>query len=123
MEPNIASISSAQLLQAVERLSPAELERFAEEFSALRARQVAPVLSADESRLFAVINRALTEAERTRLAALGEKRADEALTPAEHQELLSLQQKLEALHTARLKALADLAALPERVCAAVISRQ
>lgn len=111
MEPNITSVSNPQLAQAVEQLSPAELNRFADEITALRARRNAPVLSTDESALFVTINQTLTEAERTRLAALSESRANETLTPGEHQELLALQQKLEALHAARMKALADLAAL------------
>jgi hypothetical protein len=36
---------------------------------------------------------------------------DETLTPTEHQELLTLQQRLEALHAARMKALSELAKL------------
>jgi len=111
MEPNSTSFPNPQLAQAVERLSAAELNRFADEIAALRARRNAPVLSADESALFAIINQSLTEAERMRLAALSESRANETLTLAEHQELLALQQKLESLHAARMKALADLATL------------
>lgn len=111
MEPNTTSVSNTQLTQAIEQLSAAELNRFADEVAALRARRNAPVLSADESALFTTINQSLSEAERAQLAALSESRADETLTPDEHQKLLALQQKLEALHAARMKALADLAAL------------
>ncbi|MBS1807233.1 MAG: STAS/SEC14 domain-containing protein [Acidobacteria bacterium] len=111
MSQNIQPISSAQLTQVIEQLSLAELDRFADEVTALRARRHAPVLGADESVLFATINQSLSEAERNRLAELGEKRVDETLTPSEHQELLTLQQRLEALHVARMKALAELAKL------------
>jgi hypothetical protein len=111
MEPNIEPVSRSQLVQAVERLSPAEFDHFVDEVTALRARRKAPVLSADESALFAVINQSLPEAERNRLIDLGRQRADETLTDGEHQELLALQRRLEALHTARMKALADLAAI------------
>lgn len=69
------------------------------------------MLSANEIELFAVINQALTEAEFAQLAELGEKRANETLTPTEHQELLALQHKLEALHAARVKALVGMAAI------------
>ena len=110
MEPNLGTTSS-QLVKAAEQLSLAELDHFAEAITALRARRHAPVLSANESKLFGVINQSLSEQERKRLTDLGEKLADETLTPEEHQALLALQQKLEALHAQRMKALAELAAL------------
>ncbi|HLG16466.1 MAG TPA: STAS/SEC14 domain-containing protein [Blastocatellia bacterium] len=109
MEQNIESASRKQLVQAVERLSPAELDDFVDHVAALRARRHAPMLSDDESSLFAVINQALPESDRQRLAELVERRSDEMLTPGEHSELLQLQQRLEALHAARVKALAELA--------------
>ena len=111
MEQDIGSASGKQLVQAVERLSPAELDDFADQVAALRARRHAPMLSDDESSLFAIINQALPESERQRLTQLAERRSDETLTSAEHTELLELQQRLEALHAARIKALAELAQL------------
>ena len=111
MEQNIESASSKQLVQAVERLSPAELDDFVDQVAALRARRHAPMLSDDESSLFVIINQALPESERQRLAELVERRSDETLTPREHSELLEVQQRLEAVHAARVKALADLALL------------
>lgn len=111
MEQSIPPISTTQLFRAAEQLSPEELDTFADEVAALRARRKAPVLTEDESALFALINQSLSEADRERLAELGEKRADETLTSEEHQELLTLQQQLEALHAARIKALAQLAEL------------
>jgi hypothetical protein len=101
-------LSGPELFQAVERLSPAELERLALEVAALRARRNAPVLSTDESPLFGTINRMLPDADRSHLAELGHRR-QEKLSPDEHAELLRLQQRLEALHTARMKALEELA--------------
>jgi hypothetical protein len=56
MESNLQSVSSLQLVQAVEQLSPAELDHFADEVAALRARRHAPMLTEDESALFAIIN-------------------------------------------------------------------
>lgn len=111
MSQNIQPISSTQLTQVIEQLSLAELDRFADEVMALRARRHAPVLSADESALFATINQSLSADEQHRLAELGEKRVDETLIPEEHHELLRLQQRLEALHVKRMKALAELARL------------
>ncbi|HSO76898.1 MAG TPA: hypothetical protein VLU47_18880 [Blastocatellia bacterium] len=80
MEQNLEPDSSKQLVQAVERLSPAELDLFADEVAALRARLHAPVLSGDESALFAVINQALLESDRHRLVELVERRSTETLT-------------------------------------------
>ncbi|MEK6407733.1 MAG: STAS/SEC14 domain-containing protein [Acidobacteriota bacterium] len=111
MEQNIESASSKQLVRAAERLSPAELDRFADEVAALRARLRAPMLAEDESALFSIINQALPEDERQRLADLAERRSNEMLTPGEHSELIELQQHLEAIHAARVKALAELAQL------------
>ena len=69
------------------------------------------MLSGDESALFAVINQAPPESDRQRLAELTERRWNETLTPCEYSELLQLQQRLEVLHAARLKSLAELAQL------------
>jgi hypothetical protein len=104
-------LSGAQLIQAVEDLNPADQDLLLNRIAELRARRNAPVLSRDESALFAEINRTLPEDDRARLAILRQQGQDEVLSPVEHTELLDLQQKLESLHTARMKALAGLAAL------------
>ena len=111
MEQNIESALGKQLVRAAARLSPAELDDFVDQVAALRARRHAPMLSDNESALFTIINQALPESERQRLAELAERRSDETLTPGEHSDLLELQQRLEALHAARVKALAELAQL------------
>ena len=111
MEQDIQSVSASKLVQMAEQLSPAELDRLAHEVATLRARRNAPVLPADESALFATINQRLSETDRQRLADLSERRSREELTIKEHNELLELQQRLEALHARRMKALAQLAQL------------
>lgn len=111
MEQNLERRPPRQLVRAVEQLSPAELDLFADEVTALRARRHAPMLSEDESHLFAIINRALPEADRMRLAELIEGLHNENLISDEHRELLQLQHRLEALHAERVKALARLAQL------------
>jgi hypothetical protein len=104
-------LSGAQLIKAAEELNSAELDLLANEVAALRARRNAPVLSPDESALFAVVNYAMPDRDRNRLSELSQRRGEEMLSPDEHSELLELQQRLEALHTARMKALAELAAM------------
>ncbi len=111
MEQEIQRPSTSKLVQMAEQLSPAELDRLAREVATLSARRRAPLLPADESALFATINQGLPETDRLRLAVLGERRYREELTPEELRELLGLQQRLEALHAARVKALAQLAQL------------
>jgi hypothetical protein len=104
-------LSGAQLIEAVEGLDASDLDRLAIKVAALRARRNPSVLSTDESALFAIINRALPEGDRDRLAQLSRRRREETLTPAEHTQLLELQQRVDALHASRMKALAELAAL------------
>jgi hypothetical protein len=109
MEHRDEQPSSAQLVRAVERLDPAELERFADEVASIRARRRAPLLSVQESALFEIINRALADDDRARLEFLSDRRRQEALTAEEHRELLDLHDRLERLHAARMEALAQLA--------------
>ena len=111
MEQDVQPVSASKLVQMAEQLSSAELDRLAQELATLRARRNAPLLSEDESALFATINQRLSEADRQRLAHLSERRHREELTSTEHCELLELQHPLEELHTSRMKALAQLAQL------------
>ena len=80
------------------------------------------MLWADESALFAVVNQALPEVDRQRLTELSERRSNEVLTPVEQSELLQLQQRVEALHAARLKALAELAQLRDVTLTAIMEQ-
>jgi hypothetical protein len=111
MEEEIQPVSATQLMQLAEQLSSAELGRLAREVTMLNARRKAPVLGNRESALFATINEGLSDRERLRLVELGDLRYAERLTPAQHSELLELQEKLESLHTARIEALGELAQL------------
>ena len=105
-------ISTEQLLQAVERLPGAELDAFAARVNALRARREMPRLPADETELLLQINRAgLEPAQQARFDALVAKRQDEAIGPAELQELIQLTDMVEQHAVARLEALAELARL------------
>ena len=76
-----AEVSPDELLQAVDQLSMADLERFVSRVLALRARRVAPSLPPEEAALLVQINRGLPAELRARLRLLNERSEDEALTP------------------------------------------
>jgi hypothetical protein len=104
-----AEVSRDALLEAVEQLSPPELDQFVAEVLKLRARHGPARLSAIESELLSRINQGLPEGLRGRYAELIARRRDEALTPEEHQELLRLTAQEEGIEGDRLAALAELA--------------
>jgi len=104
-------LSTNKLLEAVERLSLAELQQFLSRVLALQAQRKAPHLSVKESALLAEINQGLPQKVRTRLNQLVSKRRANALTQAEHKELLRLIDQLEEAEARRAKALAQLARL------------
>ncbi len=106
-----AQVSPEELLQAVDQLGMADLERFVSRVLALRARRAAPSLPPEEAALLVQINRGLPAALRARLGTLNEKREDEALTPDEHAELLGLVAQVQALEVERIESLSRLARL------------
>jgi hypothetical protein len=104
-------VSPDELLQAVDQLDTADLERFVSRVLALRARRAAPSVSPEEAALLLQINRGLPAEMRERLGQLNEKSEDEALTPDEHAELLGLVDRIEALEVGRIENLSRLAHL------------
>lgn len=106
-----ARLSPEQILDAVGQMSPDEIASFANRVIELRARRVAPLLSAEESPLLERINRAPSPTQQALLAKLLERRDASALTEAEHAQLIELSDALEMLDTDRLAALAELAGL------------
>lgn len=120
-EPNRGD-SYVRLLEAVERMSPAELDRFAADVLSLRARRIAHVLTPDESVLFERINDAFPQQERERLASLRCRGDDETLSEAEYRELIDLEDRLELLNANRLGALTQLAALRGATLAVVMNQ-
>jgi hypothetical protein len=97
------------LLQAVEQLSLPNLEKLTSQVMSLQAKRKAPCLSADETDLMLKINRRVSPDVQMRFNELVDKRQAEALTPEEHQELLSLTDQLEKADAERMKYLAELA--------------
>jgi hypothetical protein len=104
-----AEVSRDALLEAVEQLSPPELDRFVAEVLELRSRRGPARLGATESELLARINHGFPDGLRGRYAELIARRRDETLTSEEHQELLRLTADAERIEGDRLAALAELA--------------
>jgi hypothetical protein len=106
-----ANLSSAQLLQAVKQLAPAELDQFTHQVLALRAHRQAPHVSAAEAQLLLKINEGLPDPLRQRYDTLIQKRTAGVLTAEELAELVQLGDQVEQREADRLQALVQLAHL------------
>ncbi len=114
--------SPDQLLAAIEQLPWPEMNRLTDRLLTLRAARRAPHLSADETALFARINRVLPAADKARLHELIARREAETLTATEQPELIELTDRLEELHADRVAALATLAQTRGVTLAAVMEQ-
>jgi hypothetical protein len=103
------SPSRESLVKAAERLPINELANLVQDLLSLQARRQAPVLSPSEADLLQQINQGLSPEQQTRYQELIERRLDETLTPAEHQELMRLNQVVEQFNVTRLRSLVMLA--------------
>lgn len=103
-----SQITFQDLLKGVEQLEIKDLEKFVDNVLKIRARKITPSLSKEESTLIKKINKPLPKKLNQRFEVLNQKRQLETLTEMEHQELIEITKKFEALNVARLKALADL---------------
>lgn len=106
-----AQISPDELLQALQQLDRAELERFLSKAVAMRAENRVPSLPKDEAELLRKINQGLPPDVRKRYSELIAKRQSEELTSQEHKELISLTDRVEKLEAERVEYLAELARL------------
>jgi len=101
--------SRKNLVKAAERLPINELANLVQDLLSLQARRQAPVLSPSEAVFLQQINQGLSPEQQARYHALIEKRLDETLTAAEHQELMRLNQVVEQFNVTRLRSLVMLA--------------
>ena len=99
------------IVQAAERLPMNELTNLVQDLLRLQAHRQAPVLPLGEAELLQQINQGLSAEQQKRHEQLIEKRLAETLTPAEHQELMRLNQLVEQLNVTRVKSLISLAQL------------
>lgn len=98
-----------EVLQGLARLETKELEQFVEQVMALQAQRRAPSLPKDETELIQQINRGLPADIRQRYDALNAKLHDETITPQEHEELLTLIDRIELADAERMQRLVALA--------------
>lgn len=103
--------SRENLLQAAERLPTSELTDLIQDLLRLQAQRQAPVLPRSEAELLQQINQGLSSEQQVRYEQLIENRLAETLTPAEHQELMQLNQIVEQQNVARIKNMISLAQL------------
>lgn len=104
-----AQLSTENLLKAVGKLTPKELDEFAIQVLALRAQHYAPSLPKEEAELLVKINEGLPRRTQKRYNELIVKRREEMLTAEEQEELLKLTQESEQLQVKRIEHLNALA--------------
>jgi DNA-binding ferritin-like protein (Dps family) len=104
-------IGLEQLFNGVSQLETVELEKFAEQVNLLLATRKMNRLPEREAELLEAINQGLPEKTQTRYDELQLKLHHEAISTAEHQELLSLIDVVEQASVDRLQYLIELAQL------------
>src|ERR1041384_627223 len=97
-------VSTEELLRAVERLPPQDLEAFVAQVIALRAERNAPHLSREETVLLRQINARLAPDLQLRFHELVTKRQAETIIPDELQELNQITDEIEQHDAQRLAA-------------------
>lgn len=117
----MSAIHAPDLLNAIKKLGPDELDAFIDQALSLR-RPRPKTLSAAETRLLKRINRGLPEALCSRYEELVGKRQKQTLTTDEHRELLKLTHDVESRDADRAAALWELAQL-RRVPLRVLMKQ
>lgn len=100
-----------QLLSGVAQLETADLERFAQQVNLLLAQRKVPSLPQSEAELLQQINQGLPKDTQHRYEELRAKLRAETITPAEHQELLTLVDIVEQADADRLQHLIKLSQL------------
>ncbi len=106
-----SQVSLDELLNGIAQLETPELEHFIAQALTLRAKRIAPSLRHGETRLLQKINRGLPPNVQQRYNELTAKRRAETLTSEEHQELLTLIDRIERADAERVQALTKLAQL------------
>jgi hypothetical protein len=108
------AMSVDELLKAVDDLDATDVEQVFDRVLFVRARHRAPVATPEETALLRQINQGIPPALNDRYEILADKRDNETLTEAEHQELLSICDQVEWIGVHRIEALVKLAEIRQR---------
>ena len=106
-------IDSDELLAGLAQLKTPDLEALLSQANIILAKRKVPNLSAQESELLLKINQGLPEQIQSRYDELRGKLRNEVITSSEHEELLTLIDKVELKGAERLEHLIKLAQLRE----------
>lgn len=106
-----SQVTLDELLSGVAQLETPELESFVVRVPTLRAQRVAPCLPQAEAGLLEQINQGVSPETQQRYDDLTAKRRAETLTSEEHQELLTLIDRIEQADAERARNLSALAQL------------
>lgn len=104
-------LTPQDLRQALAQLDTPELDNLVSELLLIKAQRHAPLLPKEQSALLQKINQGLPSTQQDRFAYLTSRRQAGSLTGDEHDELIRLNQKLEARTIERLQYLVELAQL------------
>jgi hypothetical protein len=107
--PLQATLSTDDLIRAIDQLSPGELDDLVRRVLTLRARRHFRSLPVQEADLLQRINKGLTREQQDRYRALTDRRDARSLTSEEHAELLRLTDQVEQAEADRAAALVELA--------------
>lgn len=102
-------MSLAQILEEVKTYPTPALESLEQSLRIERLRRAGRVLSAEETRLFSIINEPLPDAETLRI--LRAKRDEGTLSAHEQEQLIKLENQREIVWAGKLRAVAELADL------------
>lgn len=108
---NTRTVSSQQVISAVQTMPLDELEQLVNNVLAARAERVAPHITGEEGKLLRIIQKSLSKKNLLRMKELQTLRDNEKLSSEGFAELAGLVEKLEILHAERMKAISDLAQL------------
>jgi hypothetical protein len=99
------------ILVGISDLETPDLEQFLQKIGRIIARRKSPSLTEGETTLLQAINQSSNAALQNRYSVLSKKQNSGKISDAEHEELLSLIDKLEILQAERLENLIELAHL------------
>jgi hypothetical protein len=108
---NAQTVSSQQVISAVQAMPLDELEKLVGDVLAVRAERVAPHITGEESKLLRTVQKTLPKKSLLRMKQLQALRDDAQLSTEDYAELAALVEKLEIIHAERMEAVSKLAQL------------